>query len=419
MSHTTASIASSGQSVEHRSPPARSYFPALDGLRAISFLGVFAWHYLGLPYGWAGVDVFFVLSGFLITGILFDTQDDPHRFRNFYIRRTLRIFPLYYAVLLGIFLVTPVFRWNWTWQWIAWPLYLGNFLRFLYPHLNNNFIRAFADASLVSTSHPLVSLHLGHFWTLCVEEQFYLLWPWIVFTVRDRRKLMAICVACILVVPVARSYAMAHLPIALVRGEVVLHSTPFRFDTLLLGALIALLYRGSHRRQMQRVAQVTLTLSSVGAMWVAAYWFRFQDSTVNRAVADHPWMLTLVALSAGSLMLRTLVPGTVPYRMFNVRWLRSIGTVSYGAYVFHDIFHSQYSRFLSHRLTSPVSVVLLTAALGLVTTLAMAFLSYYFFEYPILRLKGSFYAQAHPRTLFGKPTSESPRKQVEREPWRG
>ena len=82
------------------SPKGRAYYPALDGLRAISFLGVFFWHYLSLPYGWAGVDVFFVLSGFLITGILYDTRDSPHRVWNFYIGRTLRIFPLYYGVLL-------------------------------------------------------------------------------------------------------------------------------------------------------------------------------------------------------------------------------------------------------------------------------------------------------------------------------
>ena len=176
---------------------------------------------MALPYGWAGVDVFFVLSGFLITGILYETRDDTYRIRNFYIRRTLRIFPLYYGVLLAIFLLTPLMHWAWTWQWIAWPLYLGNFLRFLYPHLNNGFVATFADAHLVSRAYPRFDLRLGHFWTLCVEEQFYLLWPWIVFTVRDRRKLIAICASCIVLVPIARILAVAHMPQALVSGEVV------------------------------------------------------------------------------------------------------------------------------------------------------------------------------------------------------
>jgi peptidoglycan/LPS O-acetylase OafA/YrhL len=374
--------------VENVPPQGRVYFPSLDGLRAVSFFGVFLWHYLGLPYGWAGVDVFFVLSGFLITGILYDTRDDIHRVRNFYVRRTLRIFPLYYGVFLVIFLLTPWLRWAWTWQWIAWPLYLGNFLRFLYPHLNNGFVSGFADAHLLSRTYPRLDLRLGHFWTLCVEEQFYLLWPWVVFTVRDRRKLMAICVACIALVGFARVFAMAHMPEALVSGEVIFHSTPFRFDTLLVGALIALLYRGAHRVQMQRVAHITLGVAALCVLAVAVYWFRFHVSNFNNAVTRHPSLLTLIAVFSGALMLRTLVPGTIAYRIFNLRWLRTIGTVSYGAYVFHDILHSEYNRLVAHYFHHGVDTI--TAVFGMVATLALAFLSYHFFELPILRLKGRF-----------------------------
>jgi peptidoglycan/LPS O-acetylase OafA/YrhL len=378
----------SRESAEHTLPQSRAYFPSLDGLRAVSFYGVFLWHYMGVPYGWAGVDVFFVLSGFLITGILYDTRDDTHRVRNFYIRRTLRIFPLYYGVLLAIFLLTPLVHWAWTWQWIAWPLYLGNFLRFLYPHLNNHFVSTFADAHLVSRAYPRLDLRLGHFWTLCVEEQFYLLWPWIVFTVRDRRKLIAICVACIVLVPCARILAMAHMPEALVSGGVVLHSTPFRFDTLMVGALIAFLYRGAHREQMQRAAQVILAVATVCAFSVYIYWFHFHDSKMNDAVLGHTWLFTLIALFSGALMLRTLIPGTIPYRIFNVRWLRRIGTVSYGAYVFHDIPHGEYDRLVGHYFYHGAYII--TAVFALMMTLALAFLSYHFFESPMLRLKDRF-----------------------------
>jgi peptidoglycan/LPS O-acetylase OafA/YrhL len=385
---------------EHTLPPGRAYFPSLDGLRAVSFFGVFLWHYMGVPYGWAGVDVFFVLSGFLITGILYDTRDDTHRVRNFYIRRTLRIFPLYYGVLLAIFLLTPLVRWAWTWQWIAWPLYLGNFLRFFYPHLNNRFVDTFADAHLVSRAYPRLDLRLGHFWTLCVEEQFYLLWPWIVFTVRDRRKLMAICAACIVLVPFARILAVDHMPEALVSGGVVLHSTPFRFDTLLVGALIALLYRGAHREQMQRVAQVILAVAIVCALSVFANGLHFHNSKINDAVLDHTWLFTLIAVFSGALMLRTLIPGTIPYRIFNVRWLRLIGTVSYGAYVFHDILHGEYDRLVGHYFYH--GAVIITAVFGLAMTLAMAFLSYHFFESPILRLKDRLTSRKPERILVAK-----------------
>jgi peptidoglycan/LPS O-acetylase OafA/YrhL len=336
-----------------------------------------------LPYGWAGVDVFFVLSGFLITGILYDTRDDPHRVRNFYIRRTLRIFPLYYGVFLIVFLMTPFMHWEWTWQWIAWPLYLGNFLAFL-PHLNNDFVNTLVYAHLESRTYP--QLNLGHFWTLCVEEQFYLLWPWIVFTVRDRRKLMAICAACIVLVPLARHVAGTHMPQALLNNGVILHSTPFRFDTLLFGALIALLYRGAHREQMQRAAQAVLAMAILCALSVCVYWFRFQPSNPSDVVARHTWLFTLIALFSSALMLRTLVPGTIPYRIFNPRWLRLIGTVSYGAYVFHDIPHGEYYRMVGHYFHHGAQVVM-TAVVALVITFVLAFLSYHFFELPILHLK--------------------------------
>jgi peptidoglycan/LPS O-acetylase OafA/YrhL len=365
-------------------------------LRAASFFGVFLWHYMGLPYGWAGVDVFFVLSGFLITGILYDTRDDPHRVRNFYIRRTLRIFPLYYGVFLAIFLLTPLMHWAWTWQWIAWPLYLGNYLAFLHPHLNNDFVRNLVHAQLVSRAYPRFDLRLGHFWTLCVEEQFYLLWPWIVFAVRDRRKLMAICVACIVLVPFARHVARVHLPQGLLNNEAALHSTPFRFDTLMVGALIALLYRGAHRERMQRVAQVVLAIATMCALSVCVYRFCFHAYNLGNVVERHTSLLTLVALFSGALMLRALLPGTIAYRIFNLRWLRLIGTVSYGGYVFHDIPHVGYSmaaHYFDHSVLTRylhLDADAITAIFAIITTLTMAFLSYRLFELPILSMKDRF-----------------------------
>src|ERR1700742_2071666 len=99
---------------EKTAPENRVFYPALDGLRAIAFLMVLLQHYLAVPWGWTGVNVFFVLSGFLITGILWDTRDTPHRIRNFYVRRALRIFPLYYAIALLFVLTTPLLHWHWT-----------------------------------------------------------------------------------------------------------------------------------------------------------------------------------------------------------------------------------------------------------------------------------------------------------------
>ena len=133
-----------------------------------------------------GVDLFFVLSGFLITGILFDSRNDPHRIRNFYVRRTLRIFPLYYAVML---LLIPFAYRGLSWSWLVWPAFLGNYAKVIGPYTSGSPLQRLADFQpcLQVTIHGTYRevLFLGHFWSLCVEEQFYLMWPWIVFWIRD------------------------------------------------------------------------------------------------------------------------------------------------------------------------------------------------------------------------------------------
>src|ERR1700735_4847882 len=126
-------------------PENRVFYPALDGLRAIAFLMVFGQHYLQIPWGWSGVDLFFVLSGFLITGILFDSRDDPFRVRNFYVRRTLRIFPLYYGVMAALLLMETFMLSPHSWSWRLWPVYFGNYARFIHPCAVDDLLQKLAD----------------------------------------------------------------------------------------------------------------------------------------------------------------------------------------------------------------------------------------------------------------------------------
>jgi peptidoglycan/LPS O-acetylase OafA/YrhL len=156
---------------------------------------VFANHYLRLPWGWAGVDVFFVLSGFLITGILFDTREQANRVRSFYVRRILRIFPLYFGLMLALVLLYPIFRWDWSWSWLLWPAFLGNFARGQHVFAVGSPLQMLADAQPLSRSFPRIQLFCGHLWSLCVEEQFYLIWPGIVFWLRNRRQLLWVCLS--------------------------------------------------------------------------------------------------------------------------------------------------------------------------------------------------------------------------------
>jgi peptidoglycan/LPS O-acetylase OafA/YrhL len=240
----------------------------------------------------------------------------------------------------------------------------------------------FADAQIASRIRPDIVLYLGHFWSLCVEEQFYLIWPWIVFTIRDRRKLITICVASIVLVPFARVFALAHMPAALVSGDVLTHATPFRFDTLMMGALVALVHRSAHRERMQRIAQVILLVALLCAASVVVHYLRFGSYIYPTSLST--WPLSLVAVFSAALILRTLVPGTLTYRAFNLRWLRALGTISYGAYVFHDILHGLIYGTIGGNHKLSVTIV------GFIITIILATISYRYFEAPILRLKTRF-----------------------------
>ncbi|HLL88149.1 MAG TPA: acyltransferase, partial [Tepidisphaeraceae bacterium] len=182
-------------------PAARTHYPALDGLRGLAILLVMVSHYVAPPAGggrwglvfrraadagWVGVDLFFALSGFLITGILLDAKGKPGFFRNFFARRTLRVFPLYYGVLFVVCVLLPALgllklgvplsqRWLW--------LYATN----LFPLLRS------ADGAGFFFPNSW-DLQFGHFWSLAVEEHFYLAWPLVVYAL-GRRPLMVTCAA--------------------------------------------------------------------------------------------------------------------------------------------------------------------------------------------------------------------------------
>jgi peptidoglycan/LPS O-acetylase OafA/YrhL len=376
-------------------PENRAFYPALDGLRAIAFLMVFGQHYLALAWGWTGVNVFFVLSGFLITGILFDTRDDPHRVKNFYLRRTLRIFPLYYGLFALLLLLTPLMHWQWDRFWLAWPLYAGNFLRFLSPAaaIPKSPLELAADAHLTSRLLPRSELYLGHLWSLCVEEQFYLLWPWVVFFVRDRRKLVAICATAVVFVPLFRLALQAEAPGWMLAGELLYRFTPAQMDALLMGGLIALVWRGAARARLEKLAQGTAALGSVA---VAAY-LAFVLHGWRMTPAQYPhWMFTgglaFADLYSAAILVCALRPESWTYALLHQRPLRSIGRLSYGAYVFHDLLHGLFVHVVVHRgglrfATPSGQRDAATAAIALPFTLLMAWCSFRFFESPFLNLK--------------------------------
>jgi peptidoglycan/LPS O-acetylase OafA/YrhL len=360
---------------------------------------VFCQHYIHHPsklrWGWAGVDIFFVLSGFLITGILYDTRNAAHRFRNFYVRRTLRIFPLYYGVLLLALLLTPLLHWTWHPAWYLWASYLGNYARFLYL---NDFV--FAGRNIVedlSTQLPLADplmLHMGHFWSLCVEEQFYLFWPLVVFLVKDRIRLRNFCIAVVLIEPFLRLLCAFTLPFPLLYFEFLNRFTPLRIDALLLGGLVALCLRGPESNFVSRLAKPAI-LAVAGFFLAMEAIIPFFTHTIAEPEANITWISTFgfsaIDLLGAAMILLAIDPRTSFYRILNRPYLRRLGQMSYGFYVFHNIPHWFYDQIAQRVFQMGTNAEQILAALiALVCTTIISYLSFRFFESPFLRLKERF-----------------------------
>jgi peptidoglycan/LPS O-acetylase OafA/YrhL len=385
-----------GNTVETQ-PENRVFYPALDGIRAVAFLLVFFQHYIDLPWGWSGVNIFFVLSGFLITGILYDTKDAPYRARNFYMRRSLRIFPLYYGIFLALLLLQPFVHWKWSLAWLAWPLYVANFLSFLNRSvtIDKSPQELNAHAHLSSARFPRSELYLGHFWSLCVEEQFYLFWPWIVFWVRSRRALLWICGLAVVLVPLARVVTQYMAPTWMLQHELLYRATPFQLDALLLGGLVALLWRGQFREQLIKLARIIAVLGICIAILYIAFTAHATDSNWCHRYQYPSWKFTwgleFLNVLAAAMILCVLRPGGWMHRFFHLRQLRWLGRLSYGAYVLHDIPYGVYNHMATHVGYHYTLIAehndAFTTALALPSTLLLAWLSFRYFETPFLNLK--------------------------------
>jgi peptidoglycan/LPS O-acetylase OafA/YrhL len=309
---------------------AEGWYPGLDGVRGVAVFLVFTIHYVPrlMGYiGWAGVIIFFVLSGFLITGGLYDNRNEAHRFRNFYIRRTLRIFPLFYFVWLCIFITAFFLHERWRPLLALWPAYLGNYARF---------IAGTSAVDRIWTSR--FAFEIGHFWSLAIEEQFYLIWPLIVFRVNDRRTLIRICVSVIAAVLLLRSVLVFILPTHLIELGFLYRMTFSQADAFLLGGLLALLMRGPAETAVLRGSGRLLgfAASALAIAWLFNGGLHLEPITENsRWVGAYGF--TLLDLIAAGLILCSLHRGSVLFRILSSTPLRVLGRYSYGFYVYHVI----------------------------------------------------------------------------------
>lgn len=383
----------------------RKHFPELDGLRGVAISLVLVCHYCSvLPVGgwlvragqtgWVGVNLFFVLSGFLITGILCDSKGQGYFFRNFYARRALRVFPLYFGVLgveLAALLAIRAFHPG-GWGHGDVPQALLTQQPWYWTYTSNIGFSLF----------HVDPLFQGHFWSLAVEEQFYLVWPLIVF-VTPRRRLLLVC--CLLAVagtvsrPLMTALGFPFYP------SIYFFTVP-QFEALGAGAIAAVMARrasGGGLAVGYRVAAVSgaavALLAYLAGGLAPAY------SAGGDAVA-HARLLNGLAsdvfctgCDVGFLGLVGCVasPGAGLLRgLFRIGALRTLGKYSYGLYVYHylllGIAQAAGNRVGVTEGGVPKTMV---AAFWFVlanflASLGLAFASYHLYEKRFLRLKKYF-----------------------------
>lgn len=364
--------------------------PALDGLRGIAIILVIISHttlyrpdegldswIAAIPlFGWIGVDLFFILSGYLITGILLDSRDSQNYYSTFFARRALRIFPLYYLLLfIGLVLLplAPALH-----RVIVGPypvpptlpywLYLTNF--------------SIADRGMV---HGWLDVA----WSLAIEEQFYIVWAIVVFLCSPRW-LGLVCAAILMIEPLSRTYAVAHG----VEPEDIYVLTFFRLDGLAMGALLAWAQRhGKLPASTRTMWLATVTgVAGLAAIIIDAgdsWWWNPRMQQIG---------FSLVVLTGAAMLIGAVTrPSTNRWpRLLSAGWLRAFGKYSYCLYLIHlpvmrvmrdYVFEPREYNYL---FPTPWVTQLIFYVVATAPAFALAWLSWRVFEGPILTLKARF-----------------------------
>jgi peptidoglycan/LPS O-acetylase OafA/YrhL len=399
--------------LEHGDQVSQERVKSLDGVRGVAILLVLfvhftpdpamptrieSWIFKFIQAGWIGVDLFFVLSGCLITGILLDAKSSPDYFKNFYMRRMLRIFPLYYGALVVVFLVLPAagllggasFETMRATQLYHW-LYLTNVGWY-----------ALGTQALFTTQ-----MDLTNFWTLAVEEHFYLVWPAVVYfsTARTVRR-----VAILLIVSAFAIRCLYFFQYG--SASQFYYLTPCRWDSLAAGAFVAAAIREYGLARLRQYIPYAVAAAVVSGLfllmcllWMKGLW---SGAAIIRTVGLSALALGFAAMIF--LVLQLPVGGWAD-RMVGCGFLRFFGKYCYGLYIIHGLMIS----FLSYlipaeiwlsRFSSMFVGSLTLAFLKIAICVPLAMISWHLYEKQFLKLKRYFeYARFNPQRHLGPAAS--------------
>ncbi len=351
----------------------------LDGIRGIAVLMVVLHHYFiwlrftGSVYGWLGVDLFFILSGYLITSILLGLRDKPRYFATFYTRRALRIFPPYIIAISAYLLISILSGKPGTpGLWLQYIFYYTSLFVGQPPELH-------ANPPVVTMP---VMLGLAVLWTLSVEELFYTFWAPVVRWF-SRRQLYFLLVAACIVAPILRW---------------LLHTPKFpeiftfycRMDALAYGALIALILRDLRSRP-DLLDRIERFLRGAFLLWLPVtivFWLALHGDQSNRYLTSFGLILADVLFTLSVfLVLRNSGGSQFWLRILRTRWLRGIGKISYSLYLFNYPIRYYAERIVAiFHLSRRVDAVL-SALLGIALSYLFALALWYLVESRILALK--------------------------------
>ncbi len=366
----------------------RKFFRELEGIRGYAFLVVFFTHYtyplmranhlwtypfrILVDLAWIAVPVFLVLSGFLITGVLLKTRSREGYFRTFYARRSVRVFPLYFLIVLSLGIFGLVSRQDMRGYWTN-LVYLQN----IWPS-SIDLMRSFRFHGC--------QIEISHFWSLALEEQFYLVWPLVIWMCRTRRQLLITCLALVVAGTIFRflSPLFGYTPVH------AYFSTFTRGGAVVLGALLALWRDHPSYARFEKLA-LPGTLLGLGTLLLV----RMVTGATNPFLGDHTmwrviYMIPLVNLTAMGIVIETMRDHSMLQRMCRKNLICKLGSLSYACYAFHLLYCAYFQEIIFPRLQLHMPhrlaiAVLLFGALGL--TVALATISHFVLEAPAMRLK--------------------------------